>query len=143
MPSTVADRPPRGDRRSSPSPRRSERIRTLCVQYIKAPSTVLATSLLAAAAALPLRTLGEDLHAQAVAQQQLLAEERPWPRVSGATLRLVRGLRVRPESFADDGPARAYDVRDGLADLLDEAQRALLNQAVAWTTTDAPPSWPS
>ena len=38
---------------------------------------------------------------------------------SGSTLRLVRGLRVRPESFADDGPARAYEVREGLADLLD------------------------
>ncbi|MDQ0375991.1 DEAD/DEAH box helicase [Cellulomonas humilata] len=116
-----------------------QRIRTLCIQYIKAPSTVLASSLLAAAAALPLRTLGEDLHARLVAQLQRLTEEQAVASSPETTLRLVRGLRVRPESFADDGPARAYDVRDGLTELLDETQRALLNRAVTWTKVEPPP----
>ena len=118
------------------------RIRTLCVQYIKSPSTVLASSLLAAAASLPLRTLGEDLHGRLLAQQQLMADELSAATGSEATLRLVRGLRVRPESFADDGPARAYAVRDALAGLVDDDQRTLLDQAVRWTKAETPPFLP-
>ena len=52
-----------------------QRIRTLCVQYIKSPSTMLAASLLVAASSLPLRTLGDDLHRRLLAQQQLMADE--------------------------------------------------------------------
>ena len=114
-----------------------ENIRNLCIQYIKAPTSELALNLLNVAMALPLRVLGDDLLRRLKQEAESLELERE-AAISAADLRVARSLRVRPESFADDGPATAYAVKEALQRFLTPAQVALLAKAAGWTSTDAP-----
>ena len=90
-----------------------ENIRNLCIQYIKAPSSELARTLLGAAMALPLRVLGDDL-SRRLNEEAVSLEFEHEAATSSSDLQVARSLRVRPESFADDGPATAYAVKEEL-----------------------------
>jgi AAA domain len=58
-----------------------------------------------------------------------------------STLRAVRGIRCRPESFADDGPAMAAYALEYLAPtpVSDGAHLDLLGRAADWTGPEGPP----
>ena len=114
-----------------------ENIRNLCIQYIKAPTSNLALNLLNVAMALPLHVLGEDLSRRLKQEAEILELERQ-AAASAADLQVARSLRVRPESFADDGPATAYSVKEALRRFLTPAQVALLAKAAGWTSMNAP-----
>ncbi|TLM67375.1 MAG: DNA/RNA helicase [Deltaproteobacteria bacterium] len=56
-------------------------------------------------------------------------------------MKAVRGLRVEPTTFGDDGPQSAYRVLSRIDSngQLDEQERALLERAAEWPDPDAPP----
>ena len=114
-------------------------IRNLCLQYLRAPTQTLAAILTKKIAGLGINILGEALarRAEMVAKKHARAEQLNAdsnPRVDA-----VRRLRIRPESFADDGPERATDALDDLNVALEEPELALLDKASLWRAEDGPP----
>ena len=107
-------------------------IRNLCLQYINAPTKNLAASLAKRIADLGITILGEETARCATNLSRKLSLEENLNAVSNPVLDAVRRLRIRPESFADDGPERATDALHDLKDHLDENERDLLDKASLW-----------
>ena len=70
--------------------------------------------------------------------KSLLLEER-LNSESNQMLDAVRRLRIRSESFADDGPERATDALVDLDGSLEESERTLLDRASLWRIEDGFP----
>ena len=102
-------------------------IKNLCLQYLQAPSHALAASLAGKIASLGIAILGEDGARRAANLARTLMREEKLNDDSPQWLDAARRLRVRPESFADDGPDRATDALNDLRDALEEAN------ASCWT----------
>jgi len=113
-------------------------ITNLCLHYVQAPSRALAARLVGKIDALGIATLGEDGARQAAHLAKTLAREEKPDDDSSRWLDTVRRLRVRPESFSDDGPQRAADALDDLSDCLDASERKLLDRASLWRSEDGP-----
>lgn len=115
-------------------------IKNLCLQYVQAASHALAAVLARKIAALGISILGEDGARRAANLARNLAREEKLN--DGATqtqwLDAVRRLRVRHESFADDGPDRAADALDDLDEVLEDSERKLLDKASLWRSEDGP-----
>lgn len=111
-------------------------IKNLCLQYVQAPSRVLAASLARKIAALGSVILGEDGARRAANLAKNLAHEENLNDDSTQWLDAVRRLRVRHESFSDDGPERAMDALDDLRDVLEEDECKLLDKASLWRNED-------
>jgi hypothetical protein len=107
-------------------------IKNLCLQYLQAPTRTLAANLAKGIAGLGSAILGEELSRRAANLAKRLALEESLNAGSGSPVDAVRRLRIRPESFADDGPDRAADALDDLKDVLEENERDLLDQASLW-----------
>lgn len=115
---------------------REEEIKTLCLQYIQAPTRALAADLAAQIASLGIAILGEDGARRAANLAKRLSLEEKLNDESSQLLDAVRRIRVRPESFADDGPERAADALDDLKEVLEESERSLLDAASLWRSED-------
>ena len=113
-------------------------IKNLCLQYVQAPSRVLAASLARKIAALGSVILGEDGARRSTNLAKKLAHEENLNDGSTQWLDAARRLRVRHESFSDDGPERAMDALDDLRDVLEEDERKLLDKASLWRNEDGP-----
>ena len=113
-------------------------IKNLCLQYIQAPSRALAASLAGKIAALGIVILGEDGARRATNLAKNLAHEEKLNDGSTQWLDAARRLRVRHESFSDDGSERAADALDDLRDALEEDERKLLDKASLWCNEDGP-----
>ena len=114
-------------------------IKNLCLQYVQAPTRALAANLVGQIESLGVSMLGEDGARRAAnLMKSLLLEER-LNGESNQMLDAVRRLRVRSESFADDGPERATDALDDLKDDLEEHESALLDKASLWQIEDGSP----
>jgi len=120
---------------------RETEIRNLCLQYIQAPSRALALNLARAIASLGVPILGEDGARRAANLAKSLSREERLNDESDRWLNAVRRLRIRPVSFADDGPERATDALDDLRDVLEENECALLDTASLWRSEDGAPSF--
>jgi AAA domain len=110
-------------------------IRDLYKQYLRTPTHKLAATLVERIAAVNLSILGEDLSRRAARLAKRLATEELLKTDQNRHLLVVLRIRIRPESFADDGPKRAEDALVDLADLedaLDTEQSDLLEEASAW-----------
>ena len=116
-----------------------QKLRSLCVQYINAPTLVLALSLLEHALALPDRTLGESLHKRLQVELRRLRTEERNSQEANPLLPVVRALRVTSAGFSDDGADRAGDALIALRDELEEADCDLLVQASHWLNKAPPP----
>ncbi len=110
---------------------KSTHAQMLALQYSKAPSASLAIELLQEIIETPVSITGPSLRDRAqteLANQNALSElgnvESP--------LLSVRLLRVKSDSFLDDGPDRAGDVLNALYDRLKPHERRLLSKASAW-----------
>jgi len=121
--------------------RRETEIRNLCLQYLQAPTRALAANLARQIALLGVSILGEDTARRAANLAKNLSLEKRLNDESNHLLNAVRRLRIRPESFTDDGPERATDTLDDLEDVLDENERALLDRASLWRSEDGAPSF--
>lgn len=113
-------------------------IKNLCLQYIQAPSRTLAASLAGKIASLGIAILGEEGARQATNLAATLAHEEKLNDGSTLWLDAARRLRVRHESFADDGPERAVDALCDLQGALEEDERKLLDKASLWRSEDGP-----
>ncbi len=113
-------------------------IKNLCLQYGQAPSHALAAALAGKIATLSIAILGEDGARRAANLAKKLAREQKLNDGSAQWLDAVRRLRVRPESFSDDGPDRATDALDDLHEVLEESERKLLDKASLWRSEDGP-----
>ncbi|PKG48419.1 DEAD/DEAH box helicase [Halomonas sp. MES3-P3E] len=116
-------------------------IKNLFLQYVQAPTRPLAAHLVRKITALGISVLGEDDARRADNLEKTLAREERLNVDSGQWLDAARRLRVRFESFADDGAERAVDALDDLSDVLKENERKLLDEASLWRSEDGPPSF--
>jgi hypothetical protein len=114
-------------------------IKNLCFQYSKAPTRKLAVNLAKGIAELGITILGEKTARCAANLSRKLSLDDNLNAVSNPVLDAVRRLRIRPESFADDGPERATDALDDLKDDLEENERDLLDKASMWCSADGIP----
>lgn len=113
-------------------------IKNLCLQYVQAPSRALAANLAGKITALGSVILGEDGARRSANLAKKLAHEENLNDGSTQWLDAARRLRVRHESFSDDGPERAMDALDDLRDVLEEDERKLLDKASLWRNEDGP-----
>ncbi len=116
-------------------------IKNLFLQYVQAPTRPLAASLVRKIAALGVAMLGEDGTRRAENLAKNLTREEKLNDDSSQWLNAARRLRVRPESFSDDGPEMSVDALDDLRDVLEENERKLLDKASLWRSEDGPPSF--
>jgi hypothetical protein len=116
-------------------------IKNLCLQYIKAPTRMLAVNLTAKISGLDVTILGEDSSRRAASLAKKLSLEENLNAESNPLLDAVRRLRIRPESFADDGPERATDALDDLKDALEQDERDMLDKASLWCNEDGIPPY--
>lgn len=116
-------------------------IKNLILQYVQAPTRPLAGCLARKIASLGVVVLGEDGTRRAENLAKNLAREEKLNEDSSQRLNAARRIRVRSESFSDDGPERAVDALEDLRDVLEEDERKLLDTASLWRNEDAPPSF--
>ena len=116
-------------------------IKNLFLQYVQAPSRPLAESLARKIASLGVAVLGEDGARRAENLANNLTRAEKLNDDSSQWLNAGRRLRVRSESFSDDGPERAVDALEDLRDVLEENERNLLDTASLWRSEDGPPSF--
>lgn len=114
-------------------------IRNLCLQYVQAPTRALAANLAEKIASLGICILGENGARRATNLAKNLSREERINDDSNQWLDAVRRLRIRPESFADDGPERATDALVDLKDVLEGNERVLLDTASLWCGEDGFP----
>lgn len=114
-------------------------IKNLCLQYIQAPTRALAAHLAGKMASLGVSILGEDGARQAANLANALLREENLNQDSNQWLDATRRLRIRRESFADDGPERAVDALDDLRDALAKVEHDLLDKASLWRREDGTP----
>ena len=114
-------------------------IRNLCFQYLRAPTQTLAAIITKKIAGLGIDILGEEFSRRAVSLAKKHARAEPLNADSNPRVNAVRRLRIRSESFADDGPERAADALDDLNDALEENELALLDKASLWRDEDGFP----
>jgi hypothetical protein len=114
-------------------------IKNLCLQYVQAPTRALAVNLARQIESLGVFILGEIGARRAANLVKNLSREERLSDESNQGLNAVRRLRIRSESFADDGPERATDALDDLKDDLEENERALLDRASLWCSEDGTP----
>ncbi len=117
------------------------KIKNLFLQYVQAPTRPLAGILVRKIAALGVAMLGESGTRRAENLAKNLTREEILNEYSSQWLNAVRRLRVRPESFSDDGPERSVDALEDLRDALEENERKLLDKASLWRSEDGPPSF--
>ena len=110
----------------------------LALQYSKAPSAALAIELLQEIVEAPVAVTGSSLRDRARTE---LSKQKSLKTLAAAdrSLLTIRLLRVKKESFLDDGPERAGDVLDELYDLLKPSERKLLSKASAWNASRGVP----
>lgn len=116
-------------------------IKNLFLQYVQAPSRPLAGSLARKIASLGVAVLGEGGMRRAENLAKNLTREEKLNEDSSQWLNAARRLRVRSESFSDDGPERSVDALEDLHDVLEENERNLLDTASLWRSEDGPPSF--
>lgn len=114
-------------------------IKNLCLQYVQAPTRALAANLAGQIELLGVSILGEDGARRATNLARSLSREERLNGSSHQWLDAVRRLRIRPETFADDGRERATDALEDLKDVLEEKERALLDRASLWPSEDDSP----
>lgn len=107
-------------------------IRDQYIQYLKSPSRRLALHLVEAIATLDFGILGEDLSRQASRIKVQLATEDGAAKTGSKQIDAARRIRVRPESFADDGPLRAEEALIDLEEVLQESESRVLDKASLW-----------
>jgi hypothetical protein len=116
-------------------------IKNLFLQYVQAPTRPLAAGLVRKISALGISVLGEDDARRAENLGKNLTRAELLNVDSGQCLDAARRLRVRFESFADDGAERAADALVDLSDVLEINERKLLDEASLWRSEDGPPSF--
>lgn len=107
-------------------------IRDRYIQYLLAPSRRLGLHLVGAIAKLDLAVLGEDLTPRAARLKVQLETEEGVGETGSRFIDAARRIRVRPESFADDGPIRAEEALVDLETVLEAAESAVLDTASVW-----------
>ena len=107
-------------------------ISDLVVQYLQMPSNRLAMMLMQSINHLDSLVLKEKLGRRVVAMEQKLSTRDRLASEENHFLPVVRSIRTRPESFADDGPQRAADALDELDEFVSPDERDLLNRASSW-----------
>jgi len=117
---------------------KEEEIKNLCLQYIIGPTRTLAANLAKKIASLDVSILGPDILRRAENIANRFHQEETLNNESDTLLNIVRCLRVKPESFADDGPARAAEILEELnnnieiINIIDENELGLLDKASLW-----------
>lgn len=118
---------------------RETEIKNLCLQYLNAPTRTLAVNLAKRIADLGIIILGEQTSRRAANLVKKLWIEEKLNAESDPLLEAVRRLRIREESFADDGPERATDALDDLKEVIEKEELELLDTASLWRNGDGVP----
>ena len=107
-------------------------IRDRYIQYLQAPSRRLGLHLIDAISRLNFAVLGEELTRRATRLKLQLETEEGVGATGSRHLDAARRIRVRPESFADDGPIRAEEALLDLEKILQAAESRVLDRASLW-----------
>jgi hypothetical protein len=107
-------------------------ISDLVVQYLQMPSNRLAMMLMQSINQLNSLVFREKLGHRVAAMEQKLAVRERLVSNENHLLPVVRSIRVKNQSFADDGPQRAADALDKLDEFLSPEERDLLQRASCW-----------
>jgi len=107
-------------------------IRSLYLQYEIAPTSNLERRLLERILHAGPRVLGGDLFERVNCALTEFNEQQQRQDGRQKYLGVVRSLRIRKVSFADDGPERADDALFALDSILEPPQRRLLEKAARW-----------
>ncbi len=119
-------------------------IRDQYVQYLQAPSRRLALHLVETISSVGLAILGEEVTRRAKRLKFQLQTEEGVAETGSRHLNAARRIRVRPESFADDGPIRAEEALVDLEAVLQPAESRVLDKASLWDQSrGVPPFLPS
>jgi len=116
-------------------------IKNLFSQYLQTPNRSLACGLVRRINTLGISVLDEHNARRADNLAKSLTREDRLNVDSGQWLEAARRLRVRYESFADDGAERAAEALDDLSDALEKNECKLLDEASLWRSEDGPPSF--
>ena len=119
-------------------------IRDQYVQYLQAPSRRLALHLIETISSVDVAVLGDQLTRRARRLERQLQTEEGAAESGSRDLDVTRRIRVRPESFADDGPIRAEEALVDLEAVLQPAESSVLDKASLWDQSrGVPPFLPS
>ena len=114
-------------------------IRDLYVQYLTAPSRRLAIDLVTAIDTLEFSVVGEEVARRVARLKTRLTAEEGVVGADAKQLDAARRIRVRPESFADDGPARAEEAMIDLESFLAPSEVRILDKASLWDSRRGTP----
>jgi superfamily I DNA and/or RNA helicase len=114
-------------------------IKNLYLQYKNMPTQSLAAELAKKIASIDAAILGMETSRRAENIAKKLSLKEILNCESNPLLDAVRCLRVKPESFADDGPDRAADALEDLKDNINEKEHDLLDKASLWCDKDIHP----
>lgn len=112
-------------------------IQILALQYINTPTSELAAALAKKIAQIPASVLGMELAGEAERlSKQLSVRAAVYSDGNNRLIAAARQIRIRDESFLDDGPERAEDMLDinERYNVLEKDERCLLEKAGAWDT---------
>jgi energy-coupling factor transporter ATP-binding protein EcfA2 len=120
------------------------KIKNLCLQYINAPTRMLAVNIAENIASLDVTVIGENISRRAANIAKKLSLEDSLNPEADPLLDAVRRLRILPESFADDGPDRAADALEDLKNnieksKIEKSELDLLDKASLWRDNIPPP----
>lgn len=107
-------------------------IRDQYIQYLQAPSRRLALHLVETISSVDLAILGEELTRRVSRLKIQLQTEEGVAESGSRHLDAARRIRVRPESFADDGPIRAEEALVDLEAVLQPAESRIVDKASLW-----------
>lgn len=106
-----------------------KRVKELCSQYINAPTPGIESKLLNEILMLGPQVLGNSLYQRIKNQEQ---QSKSSTNRDPELLAIIRGLRIKEGSFADDGADRALDLLDKIENVLEEDEKKLLMNAAGW-----------
>lgn len=113
------------------------KIADLGIQYLSAPSSELALTIVENILNLGGIVLGKDLFEQAKILSKQLKQNDFAENSETKLINIIRGLRCRPESFIDDGADKAAEVLESIDEQLNENEKRILKTAANWYDGDS------
>lgn len=108
----------------------------MCIQYTRSPSVELALKLVQKILDIGIEVLGQELFDRALKIKGRLNNERSIVNMEAPVLDLIRSLRTKVASFADDGPEHAANILDECKEYLSDDEIKIIQLAADWLPGD-------
>jgi len=114
-------------------------LKDLYKHYLRTPTHKLADTLIERITEIDATTLGERLSRRAANLRERLKTQTAAGEEQGRLFMAAQRIRIRAESFRDDGPERAGDALIDLEEVLNDQQADLLERASVWNAQAGDP----